>query len=127
MKDLVLSIACLLALLIPWGIYEGHSSHTIDDYKSLIDNRIIPAIEEGDWETADSAFGFIAKDWDRYKKISAYFVDTGSINEVDSVVSKVFYYIRLKDASNSAGEAAYLKYRFDFLHENESPSPANIF
>lgn len=127
MKDLLLSVGCLLVLIVPWGIYEKYSFDSIDSYKSIIDSRVIPSIEREDWDTAAAAFDFIAADWDSYKKISAFFVDTESINEVDSVVSKVYYYIRLEDASNSAGEAAYLKYRFNFLHENESPSLSNIF
>lgn len=127
MKNLIISIICILCLVIPWGIYDRYSMKTIEDYKQLIDYEILPAIAEGDWDKAEKSMSYIAKDWDKYKLISAYFVDTISINEVDGTVSKALYYIKYKDPSNSAGEAAYLKYHFNFLHENEFPHFKNVF
>ena len=86
MRDLVISVICMLVLIIPWGIYDKFAGDRVDNYKSIINNEVIPAIEASDWETAERRFGFIAKDWDRYKKISAFFIDTQSVNEVDSYV-----------------------------------------
>lgn len=127
MRDLIISIACMLILIIPWGIYDKFSTDTVESYKTIISDEILPAIENDDWDTAEKRFGFIAKDWDKYKKISAFFIDTESVNEVDSYVSKAYYYIRLKDPANAAAESAFLQYRFDFLHENELPNMGNIF
>ena len=127
MRDLIISIICILILIIPWGIYDRFSTNTVEDYKSAISDEILPAIENNDWNTAEKRFDYIAKDWDKYKKISAFFIDTESVNEVDSYVSKAYYYIKLKDAGNAAAEAAFLQYRFDFLHENELPNMGNIF
>lgn len=127
MRDLIISIICMFCLIIPWGIYDQYSMKTINNYRQHIDNEILPAIASDDWQKAENDMTYIAKDWDKYKAISAYFVDTTSVNEVDSTVSKALYYIKYKDPSNSTGEAAYLKYRFNFLHENQSPSFANIF
>ncbi len=127
MKDLIISIACLIILLVPWGIYDKFSLNTVDDYKTRIDSRIIPAIEKEDWKTAMSEFDYISKNWDRFREVSAFFIDTAAVNETDRIISKVYYYIKFKDASNSAGELAYLKYSLAFLHENELPTPENIF
>ena len=127
MRDLVIYVICMLVLIIPWGIYDKFAGDRVDNYKSIINNEVIPAIEASDWETAERRFGFIAKDWDRYKKISAFFIDTQSVNEVDSYVSKAYYYIKLRDASNAAAESSFLDYRFDFLHENELPTLGNLF
>ena len=127
MRDLIISIICILILIIPWGIYDKYAAKTVDNYKSIISEEILPAIESNDWETAEKRFDFIAKDWDRYKKLSAFFIDTESVNEVDSYVSKAYYYIKLKDAGNAAAESAFLQYRFDFLHENEMPNMGNLF
>lgn len=127
MRDLIISIICMLILIIPWGIYDRFSTNTVEDYKSAISDEILPAIENNDWNTAEKRFDYIAKDWDKYKKISAFFIDTESVNEVDSYVSKAYYYIKLRDAGNAAAEAAFLQYRFDFLHENELPNMGNIF
>lgn len=127
MRDLIISIICMLVLIIPWSIYDSFSMKTIENYKTIINEEILPAIESDDWDSAQERFYFIADDWDKYKKVSAFFIDTESVNEVDSYVAKAEYYIKLRDASNAAAEVAYLKYRFDFLHENELPSPGNIF
>ncbi|MDO4545327.1 MAG: DUF4363 family protein [Bacillota bacterium] len=126
MRDLIISILCMVILIIPWTIYDNYSSKTIDTYKSSIQEQIIPAIEADDWDRAEKNFSQIEDDWKKYQKTSAFFIDTQSINEVDSIISKVHYYISLHDASNAAGEAAYLKNSFDLLHENESPSLGNI-
>ncbi len=127
MRDLIISIICMMILIIPWGIYDKFSTDTVENYKTIISEEILPAIEKDDWDTAEKRFDFIAKDWDKYKKISAFFIDTESVNEVDSYVSKAYYYIKLKDPANAAAEAAFLQYRFDFLHENELPNMGNIF
>lgn len=127
MRDLIISIICMLILIVPWGIYDRFSTDTVGEYKKTISEEIIPAIENDDWETAEKRFSFIAKDWDRYKKISAFFIDTESVNEVDSYVSKAYYYIKLRDPANAAAESSFLQYRFDFLHENELPNMGNIF
>ena len=127
MRDLIISIICMLILIVPWGIYDRFSTDTVGEYKKTISEEIIPAIENDDWETAEKRFSFIAKDWDRYKKISAFFIDTESVNEVDSYVSKAYYYIKLRDPANAAAESSFLQYRFDFLYENELPNMGNIF
>lgn len=127
MRDLIISTICMLILIVPWGIYDRFAVETVENYRSVISHEIIPAIESGDWENAEKRFDFIAKDWDRYKKVSAFFIDTESVNEVDSYVSRAYYYIKLHDAGNAAAETAYLQYRFGFLHENELPNPGNIF
>ena len=127
MKNLIISLICLMILLIPWGIYDRFSARTVDDYRIRIEEKILPAIEADDWNAAYEEFDYIAKDWDRFRSVSAFFIDTGAVNETDRVISKVYYYIKFRDPSKSAGELAYLRYSLSFLHENELPTPGNIF
>ena len=127
MNNLIISLICLMILLIPWGIYDRFSARTVDDYRIRIEEKILPAIEADDWDAAYEEFDYIAKDWDRFRSVSAFFIDTGAVNETDRVISKVYYYIKFRDPSNSAGELAYLRYSLSFLHENELPTPGNIF
>lgn len=127
MKNLIISIICLLILIVPWGIYDRFSAETVNDYRTRIDSNILPAVADGRWKTAESEFEHIAQDWDEFREVSAFFIDTDAVNETDRIISKVYYYIKFKDASNSAGELAYLKYSLGFLHENELPTPKNIF
>ncbi len=127
MRDLIISIACMLVLIVPWSLYDIYSTRTVDNYRDILEKQVIPAVESGDWKTAEESFGFIARDWDDYKKVSAFFIDTQSVNEADSYVSKAYYYIKLQDPANSAAESAFLLYRFNFLHENELPDMGNLF
>lgn len=127
MRDLIISVICLMLLVIPWYIYDSYSSKTVNNYKQIISSEIIPAIEDGDWEKAEKRFDYITKDWDKFRKTSAFFIDTEAVNDTDRIISKVFFYIKLKDASEAAGEISYLKYSFDCLHENELPTMGNVF
>ena len=101
MRDLIISIACMLVLIVPWSLYDIYSTRTVDNYRDILEKQVIPAVESGDWKTAEESFGFIARDWDDYKK--------------------------LQDPANSAAESAFLLYRFNFLHENELPDMGNLF
>lgn len=126
MRDLIISIVCMLVLILPWGFYSKYTSDSIEMYNDTIDEKLIPAIESGDWETAALEFEAISKKWDRHRKISAYFTSTEEINEIDGTLAKSYYYIEMQDESNSSGEVAYLKYKLNFLHKNESPNAANL-
>ena len=127
MRVLIISTICMLIIIIPWGFYDKFATDTVENYKSIIKEEILPAIEDDDWDTAEKRFAFIAKDWDRYKKTSAFFIDTQSVNEVDCYVSRAYYYIKLRDQSNAAAETAFLEYRFDFLHANGIPDMGTLF
>lgn len=127
MRDMIISVICLICLIVPWSIYDEYSAQTINSYRTLIDDSILPAIQAEKWDEAEESMKYIAEDWDSYKSYSAFFVDTTSINEVDSMISKAYYYVKCHDVSNSAGEIASLEYCLNYLHENELPVPKNIF
>ena len=126
MKNLIISIVCLLILTVPWGIYHKYSRDTVDRYKAIIDQQVIPFAEMGDWDNAEKSFTYIVEDWQRYKKISAYFIDTVSVNETDCMIMKTLYHIKAGEPYDSIAVAAELKYRFDVLHSSETPSPDNL-
>lgn len=126
MKDLMISVCCMLLLLVPWEVYSVHTAHTIHDCSDLIDARLLPAITENDWENAKSSFEQISVTWDDYKKTAVYFLSTDALNEVDSSICKAYYYIQMEDDSNASGEVSSLQYQLMYLHENQRPTPANI-
>lgn len=127
MRDLIISIICLLILIIPCALFQNFSENTTDKYDSILNHKLIPAIERGDWDTAEREFDYIAKDWDKYKKISAYFLDNRDINEVNGTIDKTYYYVKMHDASNASGEAAALNTSLKFLHQSEKPLLGNLF
>ena len=87
MKDLLLSVCCMLVLLIPWELYSVYTTHTIQDCSNTIGTELLPSITENDWENAKESFESISNNWDSYKKIAVYFLSTDALNEVDSTIS----------------------------------------
>ncbi len=126
MRDLLISVCCMLLLIVPWEIYSTCTSDTIHECADVIDAKLLPAITEGDWGTAKKSFDDISKNWDSYKKIAVYFLSTDALNEVDSTICKSCYYIQMEDDSNAAGEVSSLQYQLRYLHENQKPTLVNI-
>lgn len=127
MRDLIISISCMLAILLPCSAYYKYSSECSNQYTCEIEENVIPAIIKHDWDRALSDFKILSEEWQNQKKISVYFLSTDDINEIDSIISKTFYYIKMKDDSNASGEAAYLKECLELLHKNETPNLKNVF
>lgn len=126
MKDLLISVCCMLLLVVPWEVYSSYTSDTIHQCADVIDAKLLPAITEDDWDIAKDSFETISKDWDSYKKIAVYFLSTDALNEVDSTICKAYYYIQMEDDSNASGEVSALQYQLRYLHENQAPTLANI-
>lgn len=127
MRDLIISVACMLILLIPWGIYSNYSTGITSSYNQIIDNQLLPAVTEENWSKAEKEFATVTSLWENHKKISSYFCSTESINEIDSIIKKSDYYLKMQDKSNTSGEVAYLRCKLNFIYNNESMTLSNIF
>lgn len=127
MKNLIITILCLLLLMVPWSIYHRFSDTSINRYKDIIMNQTIPAAKSGDWHHAESSFDSIAKDWNKFRKISVYFIDTKSLNEVTDQISRASCYLQEQDVMNTVVETTILQHKLDHLHKNDAPSVDNIF
>lgn len=126
MKNLIVAILCLLALIIPWELYDSYSTNAVKDYCTIIEEEVLPAAATDDWDTAMESFLVIKDDWDKFKKISEYFINAQIINEADRLVSKAEYYIKNKDASNASAISSELQDTLEYLHENEMLSIGNV-
>lgn len=126
MKNLIISILCLLALIVPWELYDRYSTEAVKDYCNIIEEEILPATSIEDWDSALESFLLIKEDWDKFKKISEYFINAQIINEADRLVSKAEYYIKNKDASNASAISSELQDTLEYLHENEMLSIGNV-
>ena len=67
------------------------------------------------------------KDWHQYKKAALFFLDTETINEVDSSLTKAIKYVKARDISNSSGELNAMVEQLTFLSSNDKISWQNIF
>lgn len=127
MRNFIISIICLGALIGVWAAFDSYSADKISAYRDTLDQKVIKTIEAGKWDIAYENFQSFSQDWHAYKKKAAFFLDTQAINEADYSIAKALYYIKAKDISNSSGELSCLKEQLKFLEYNESLAVGNIF
>lgn len=126
MKDLLISVCCMLLLLVPWEIYSSYTAGAMHFCSDAIDAKVLPAVTQNDWENAKKGFEEVSDQWDHYKKTAVCFLSTEALNEVDSTICKAYYYIQMEDDSNASGEVSALQYQLMYLYENQKPTLANI-
>lgn len=127
MRNFIISLLCLAALIGVWAVFDSYSSSKISSYTETLQQDLITAVENEYWDSAYTQIQELSRDWHQYKKYAAFFLDTQTINEVDYSIAKAQYYIKAKDVSNSSGELSCLKEQLTFLEYNESIAPDNIF
>lgn len=127
MKNLIISIICLLILIVPWCIYDMYAGSYIDECNALIENEILPAILIEDWDVSQQRYNIIVDKWQKFESISEYFLDTAAVNEADEMIHRTKYHIMTKDVSNAASDVSELKHMLTYLHENEMLSTGNVF
>ena len=127
MRSFIISIVSLLILMVIGIGYSIYSDKELHSYISEIEENIIISVENEDWQAADNDFAKLSRDWHKYKKIAAFFLQTDAINDTDYSIARAKYYIKSKDVSNASGELSCLKEQLTFLHFNETISPQNIF
>lgn len=127
MRNFIISVICLGALIGVWAAFESYSSDKISAYMDTIEQEVIKTVEQEKWDTAYENFQRFSRDWHKYKKKAAFFLDTQAINEADYSIAKALYYIKAKDVSNSSGELSCLREQLKFLEYNESLAVGNIF
>lgn len=127
MRNFIISTVCLIMIIGIWTCFHIYSSDKTDYYKSELDIIIFEYVNEDKWPDAISAFDGMQSDWNKYKHIAAFFLDSSALNHIDSTFEKIRFYIYASDKSNSSGELAYLKGLFESLHKNESLNMENLF
>jgi len=127
MKNLIVSVICLLILIVPWLIYDNYSTNAIEYYTKTIKEETIPAVIREEWDIAETSFSLIADDWQRFEKVSEYFLDAGSVKEASRIISETNYHIIMRDADNAAAGSAKLIDVLSYLHENELLTTDNVF
>ena len=46
MKDLLISVCCMLLLLVPWEIYSSYTAGTMHFCSDAIDAKVLPAVTQ---------------------------------------------------------------------------------
>ena len=126
MRDLIISAAIVLLLLVVWMGFDGYSNNTIEDITDKIEDALIPAVEAESWQESISIMEDVSKDWKKYRNKALLFLDSSEINEIDSAVARSEKYIIAEDVSNSSGELWAMADRMRFLTEREKITIENI-
>lgn len=127
MRNFIVSLICLLAMVAIWTGFTCYASVKTDYYENSLEVLIVDYVNKEKWDESMALFDEIQDDWNIYKHTASFFLDTSSINHIDSTFKKVRFYIEADDRSNSSGELAYLKGLFTALEKNESLTLQNIF
>lgn len=127
MKNLVIATLCLLALIVPWSLYEHYASTTIYGCTDILDKEVLPAITEESWQAAEEDYNIILNEWSRFETVAEFFLDTEAVNEADELINKTKYHIIMHDTSNAAADVSELKHLLNYLYENEILSTGNVF
>ncbi|MGC2874129.1 DUF4363 family protein [Ihubacter sp. mB4P-1] len=126
MRSLWISILSLAILISIWGVFFHSSHQQLTEMTQHCQGFIMEAVEQEDWEKANTAFSQEYQRWHEYRRIALFFLDTQSINETDQTFAKTLKYIKAEDRSNSSGELLSLTEQLKTLHENESITWQNI-
>lgn len=126
MKNFILSAICIVILIAAWCGFDLYSDRTLQGYMAEIETEVIASIDKGNWDKAAAAFSRTEKDWHKYKKHAAFFLDTRIMNDTDFSFARAKYYIKEKDSSNSTGELSCLREQLRTLHSNEELTLGNL-
>lgn len=127
MKDLLIAFLTILLLIGGWLTFIHYAESQSKNFQEDIEKKIIPGIAAENWDETDKRLNRLDKDWHEFRKISLFFLDTHTINEIDFGLAKSIEYAHAQDVSNSTGELAAMVEQLSFLTENESLSLQNVF
>ena len=127
MRNFIISLICLASIVGIWCAFDNYASAKTQYYGQQIDTILSACVSEDDWDKALASFEVLQDDWNSYKQLASFFLDSSAINHIDNTFKKIEFYISADDKSNSSGELAYLNGLFEALYKNESLTPVNIF
>ena len=127
MKDLLIAALTIVLLIGGWLSFIHYADSQSKGFQKEIEKKIIPEITAENWKVTEKRLERLDEDWHKFRKISLFFLDTHTINEIDFGLAKSIEYAHAQDISNSTGELAAMVEQLSFLTENESLSMQNVF
>lgn len=127
MKDLLIATLTIVLLIGGWLSFIHYADSQSKGFQKEIEKKIIPEITAENWKVTEKRLERLDEDWHKFRKISLFFLDTHTINEIDFGLAKSIEYAHAQDISNSTGELAAMVEQLSFLTENESLSLQNVF
>ena len=127
MRDLLIATLTILLLIGGWLTFIHYADSQSKNFQKEIEKKILPEITAGNCEDVENRLDRLNKGWHKFRKISLFFLDTHTINEIDFGLAKSIEYAHAQDVSNSTGELAAMVEQLSFLTENESLSLQNVF
>lgn len=127
MKDLITATLLLALLLGGWLVFLNYADSQSQYFQTRLEEIIMPAVQAEKWEESRELIQDFSSRWHDFRRISLYFLDTATINEIDYALARSIKFIQAEDISNSNGELNAVIEQFSFLTENQNLSLQNIF
>ena len=127
MKDLIVSTLILTSLLAGWLLFLTYADGQSRSFQAELENTIIPAVQSENWEESSLMIQDFSKEWHKFRRISLYFLNTDTINDIDYGLARSIQFIQARDVSNSNGELNAVIEQFSFLTGNQKLTLQNIF
>ncbi len=83
MKQLLISTAIIISILIIWTLFITYSFSTLDILCSQIGEEVLPLLEEEKWDEAASTLTKLTDQWSSYKNKAFFFLDNATIYQID--------------------------------------------
>lgn len=83
MRDLLIATLTILLLIGGWLTFIHYADSQSKNFQKEIEKKILPEITAGNWEEVERKLDRLNKGWHKFRKISLFFLDTHTINEID--------------------------------------------
>ena len=126
MKDLIISLLIVSALIGGWLCFDNYSHKESYSLSNYLEEVIIPLTEEEKWEEVGELYNSFEERWRKYQNVALSFLENEQLSEIDLCVARAEKYIEAKDVSNSAGEICSIATQLQLLDKREKVTLANI-
>ena len=126
MRPLLISVVTLAVALTASAIFINFADEDVHQMVAVIDQQVMPAVLNEDWDTAKESFQKAQSIWQRHKTAYIFFSDASAVQETEMSFHRMHGYLSGEDKADCAGELSSLKRHLLFLHEYEIISIENV-
>lgn len=126
MKSLRVPLICLILVFCFWLLSASYTQYTESRLTPILEETFSYAAEE-DWDSAAASYEYFFQQWNEYRRIYSYYMNSSDMEEIERSVLRGFGYLTARDSALLCGEteniAALLK---DLIEDNRFRAD-NIF
>ncbi len=125
MKSLIIPFLCVVLMFTLWCSALTYTADTTDDLKAALSDTY-DQITEGNWDNASVSYREFQTLWENCSRTYSYYMNTTSIDEINSAVARCRGYIRMNAGSLACGEIAGIAEKLGLIRREGILSADNI-